>query len=113
MANLFNQEGGKMSLSLDDERLEAFANHFYGYRSYTGKYWFVGMEEGGGDSFEEVEKRLAIWEQRGGCELEDVAEYHIALGITHPFSTTAKLQPTWSKLIRVLLSAKGCSGLKE
>ena len=101
-----------MSL-LDDERLEAFATHFYGYGNYTGKYWFVGMEEGGGDSFQEIEKRLAIWSQRGGCELEDVAEYHIALGITYPFAPTAKLQPTWSKLIRVLLSAEGYSALKE
>jgi hypothetical protein len=35
----------------DDQLLERFMCTFYGYGNYRGAYWFVGMEEGGGDSF--------------------------------------------------------------
>jgi hypothetical protein len=71
------------------------------------------MEEGGGDTFDEVCKRLTVWDQRGRQELEDVAEYHLALGITYPFAEKPKLQPTWAKLIRVLLSIEGEAPTKE
>lgn len=74
---------------------------------------FVGMEEGGGDTFDKVSKRLTLWDQRGRREVEDVVEYHLALSITHPFAEKAKLQPTWAKLIRVLLSMEGEPPSKE
>lgn len=35
-------------------------HHFYGYGNYQADYWFVGMEEGGGDTFDKVSKRLAV-----------------------------------------------------
>ena len=97
----------------NDQLLHTFMHGFYGYGNYQADYWFVGMEEGGGDTVDEVSKRLIIWDQRGRREVEDVAEYHLALGITHPFAEKAKLQPTWAKLIRVLLSIEGLSPGKE
>jgi hypothetical protein len=49
-------------------------HNFYGYGDYRGAYWFVGMEEGGSDSFDEVAKRLRLWDERGRRELEDVVD---------------------------------------
>ena len=39
----------------DDELLQAYIDTFYGFGKYEGKYWFIGMEEGGGGTFEEIE----------------------------------------------------------
>ena len=97
----------------DEQLLQAFMRGFYGYGNYAAPYWFIGMEEGGGDSFEEIQKRLTVWDKRGRRELEDVADYHTELGITHPFAAKPKLQPTWAKLIRTLLSIEGAPPMKE
>ena len=59
----------------DDQLLGEFVQNFYGYGDYSGQFWFIGMEEGGGNSFAEVVKRLDTWARRGRRELEDVAEY--------------------------------------
>lgn len=80
-----------MQTMFDDHLLTEFMNKFYGYGNFATPYWFIGMEEGGGDSFEEVAQRLTVWKQRGRRELEDVADYHMALGITHPFDAKPKL----------------------
>lgn len=82
-------------------------NNFYGYGNYKGDFWFIGMEEHCRDSFEEVQNRLNVWQKRGKHELEDVAGYHTELGIPEPFrDKKPTLQPTWSKLIQVLLTAQ-------
>ncbi|MFP4296953.1 MAG: hypothetical protein ACLFT0_03735 [Spirulinaceae cyanobacterium] len=91
----------------DDELLTEFADSFFGYGSYCGKYWFVGMEEGGGDSFTDINHRLNVWNERGKQELEDLAMYHQRLGAGCFFNDKPKLQRTWHKLIRIYLSAKG------
>ncbi len=96
-----------MTEEFDDQLLDAFVRNFYGYGNYSGQLWFIGMEEGGGNSFTEVAKRLNAWADRGRCELEDLAEYHAAIGITYLFNDRPKLQPTWNKLIRILLSSHG------
>ena len=90
----------------DDDLLAKFAETFYGYGDYNAPYWFVGMEEGGGKHFEDVERRLSVWQQQRR-ELEDVAEFHRAIGFARLFDNKPILQPTWNKLIRILLSAEG------
>ena len=85
----------------NDERLEKLIETFYGYGNFQGKYWFIGMEEAGVD-FEDINNRVNIWSQRGQQEIEDVAEYNIDVG-----AWDERLQPTWNKLIRIVLSAKG------
>ena len=90
----------------NDELLEKFIETFYGYGNLQGKYWFIGMEESGQD-FKDINNRINIWDDRKQKEIEDVAEYHIALGYEESFKPGAKLQPTWNKLIRIVLSAKG------
>lgn len=96
-----------MTEQFDDQLLGEFSQNFYGYGNYGGQFWFIGMEEGGGNSFAEVAKRLDAWRLRGRRELDDVAEYHTTIGVTHLFDDMPKLQPTWKMLIRILLSSDG------
>jgi hypothetical protein len=90
----------------DDVLLNEFMRGFYGYGNFGGDYWFIGMEEGGGNSFADVHNRLRAWAKRGKRELEDVAEYHAEIGVTHLFGNKPKLQKTWNKLIRAYLSSQ-------
>ena len=96
-----------MTELMDDQLLNEFVQNFYGYGNYGGQFWFIGMEEGGGNSFSEINTRLSAWANRGKKELEDVEEYHNDIGVTKWFNDKPKLQPTWNKLIRVLLSSSG------
>lgn len=96
------------SLSMfDDHLLQNFIDKFYGYGNYTGDYWFVGMEEGGGNSFADINQRLQVWKRCGKLEIEDMATYHAEIGAEHLFSLKPRLQPTWNRLIRIELSARG------
>jgi len=91
----------------DDNILEKIVHKFYGYGNYQGSYWFIGMEEAGGD-FQEINNRINIWSDRGEQEIEDIAEFHKAIGYGASFEANANLDvPVWNKIIRILLSAKG------
>ena len=94
---------------LNDQLLEAFVNGFYGFGTYQARYWFVGMEEGGGNTLEAISKQLDIWDKWGRKELIDVAEYAREMNITHWYGDRPRLQPTWKHLIRIFLTAEGKS----
>jgi hypothetical protein len=95
-------------MKLDDQLLERFINKFYGSGNYEGKYWFIGIEEGGGNTLEEVSNRLNVWKGLGEKELVDVTHFHIRLDDpTRFFSDPVKLQQTWRQLIRMILIAEG------
>lgn len=96
-----------MAEQFNDQLLDEFVHNFYGYGTYSGQFWFIGMEEGGGDSFSEVTRRLETWASRGKREIDDVAEYLTASGIMHLHNDRPKLQSTWNGLIRILLSSDG------
>jgi hypothetical protein len=91
---------------LDDDLLSDFMDKFYGYGNYSGRYWFIGMEEGGGKNAQEIQRRLNAWEKRGERELEDLREFHFAADLPANFSEPVKSQTTWNKLIRLVLSAE-------
>lgn len=78
----------------DDVLLQTFMDRFYGFGDYTAPYWFVGMEEGGGDDLTWAEG-LVPWREKGFPELESMAD------------TRPNIQRTWGGLIRILLAAKG------
>lgn len=67
---------------LDDQLLDDFIQKFRGYGSYEAPWWFIGMEEGGGNDEVELASRLSAWDKRGRLELEDIAEYHREFGVT-------------------------------
>ncbi len=75
---------------------------FYGYGTWSAKLWFVGMEEGGGDTQEEIGMRLDAW---SGADLQDLRDFHKQLKGTDWFSNRPPIQSTWSKLIRIALCA--------
>lgn len=88
----------------DDSLLTCYMDSFWGYGNPNANYWFVGMEEGGGNSFEEVNQKIQLWNERGRPSIDDIYECHVE---AKWFKSNARLQPTWNKLIRILLSAKG------
>src|SRR4051812_9939820 len=94
------------------ELLEDRVKLFYGYGTYTAKYWFIGMEEGGGNTYKDIQKRMFAWQDRGKHTLEDLAAYHGAIDCTDYFDERRlqgqipRLQSTWNKLIRILLRAE-------
>jgi hypothetical protein len=95
-------------MKLDDQLLERFIHKFYGAGNYSGKYWFIGLEEGGGDKLEEVINRLNVWKDLGEQELVDTVHFHQRLDDPPRFfSDPVKLQRTWMQLIRMILIAEG------
>ncbi|MBU2890580.1 hypothetical protein [Celeribacter halophilus] len=84
------------------EEIDGFATGFYGYGDFEAPLWFIGMEEGGGNSAREVTNRIHVWQQRGCAPLEDVAEYHDAV-FENGFNSITK-QNTWSALSRIQLA---------
>ena len=104
-------------MKLTDELLLRRMDEFFGYGRYESDYWFIGMEEGGGNSIEEVEQRLARWVELGASELIDNYNFHKTLdsfksrngnvrraSYSEYFEGAIKTQPTWRKLIRILLN---------
>ena len=91
----------------DDILLTDYMQGFWGYGASDADYWFVGMEEGGGNYFNEINQRITQWHSRGRNPLEDIYEYHMDINVPKWFMKNAPIQSTWNHLIRVLLSAKG------
>lgn len=80
---------------------------FYGSGNYDGDYWFVGMEEGGGNSLEQVRKRIQTWQDLGETELVDIYDFHLGINYPEYFTNPVKLQRTWMQEARIVLAAKG------
>lgn len=92
---------------LDSSILRDYISTFNGYGDYRAKYWFVGMEEGGGGTLDEITKRFASWESHGRGELSDLVSHHTDSDLSHLAGKSAKLQTTWSQLIRIVLASEG------
>jgi hypothetical protein len=83
------------------DQLNAFMHRFAGYGAESSGLWFVGLEEGGGRTIEELATRVSAWNVRGSLPLEDLAEYHRAIGQDAYFDPPYPLQRTWAALCRV------------
>ncbi|MEO3385806.1 hypothetical protein [Mesorhizobium sp. CAU 1741] len=93
---------------LDDELIQDFSFNFLGYGSAKPRIVFIGMEEGGGNSLEEVAKRLNAWEALGRPRLADIREYHSRIGMPQLFCTAGyRRQNTWQGLIKLYRNALG------
>ncbi len=93
---------------LDNQLLDRFCRSFYGFGNYNGRYWFIGMEEAGGGSETAVSNRLTHWQAQGMPEIEDLVAHATGFGWAEKyFGNRPKNQPTWNKLIRIILSAEG------
>lgn len=92
---------------LNDELLQAFITEFFGYGELSAPVWFIGMEEGGGNSLQEIQERLDAWNRRGRQKVQDLARFHIEFGDDSRFVENAPIQPTWRKIIRAILASTG------
>ena len=97
--------------------LYEFMHKFYGYGNLNAKFWFIGMEEGGGNDIDELHKRISAWNENGQRLLEDVVSYHVRIGMPHFFEINGnepvRIQRTWGQLIRILLLAKNENATTE
>ena len=80
---------------------------FYGSGNYSGDYWFVGMEEGGGNSLDQIQKRIQTWQDLGETELVDIFDFHSGINYPEYFTNPVKLQRTWMQEARIVLASKG------
>ncbi len=92
---------------LDSQLLDAYIEGSWGYGNPAGDLWFVGMEQGGGTSFEEIQRRLAAWDKAGRAPFDDIHEYCLAIGELRWTGPNPRIQPTWKHLIRIVLAARG------
>lgn len=92
---------------IEEQLLKDFMHGFYGYGNFNAPYWFIGMEEGGGNSIDEINSRLHAWKKRGCREVEDVAAYHREFGISKYWEEKPPLEATWNNIIRIFLAANG------
>lgn len=88
---------------IDPKTLEDFILKFWGYGTFEAPIWLIGMEEACGKK--DLPKRISAWQRRGERPLEDAADYHAEIGHPEYFQNGAKLQRTWSKLIKTYLAA--------
>lgn len=91
------------------DALQAYMTTFAGYGDLRAPVWFIGMEEGGGRDVDELMRRVDMWAARGRRRLEDLADYHRAIGFPYHFEAPFPLQRTWGPLARVSQSARGAS----
>ena len=94
---------------LDSKLLDAYIDGSWGYGNPGGDLWFVGMEQGGGTSFEEIQRRLAAWDKAGRAAFDDIHEYCLAIGELRWTGPNPRIQPTWKHLIRIVLAAHGAA----
>ena len=91
----------------NDTLLARYIDTFWGYGSLSAPYWFVGMEEGGGDSWPAFCDGLDRWSSSGAPPLArfrpDVEDL-----VGDPwFGDRARIQPYWGRIIRLFLAAEG------
>lgn len=91
--------------SVSKSLLSTFMSNFFGYGNLNAPYWFIGKEEGGGKDLAENFRRILTWEGFGGTTTVDTIKYHQRLGFTEHQLT--RIQPTWTKLIQILLVLEG------
>jgi len=100
-------------MDLCNALLKHFISTFYGSGNYSGEYWFIGMEEGGGSDLSKVTRRLDAWLELGGTELVDIYEFHLKIGYPQFFINHARLQRTWMQQARIVLASKGLPSYTE
>jgi hypothetical protein len=91
---------------LDDELLQQFMDRFLGYGETAADFCFIGMEEGGGKTIDEVRDRLRTWADLEKPKIVDLHLFHSRIGADQYFEKPVILQGTWKRLIRLVLTAQ-------
>jgi len=98
---------------LPGDLLTEYADKFFGFGTWHAKIWFIGIEESGGWAEQDVQRRLDVWKQNGKCELEDAPTFYPACGNRKWHGNGARLQETWTQLVRMLLLSRGIADTDE
>ena len=88
--------------------LRDYADAFHTYGELSNPVWFLGLEEGGGETLDEARRRILRWDASGrentwSLTSPDLAEAHRDSPFLRRTGKPAKLQTTWSNQLRVLL----------
>jgi hypothetical protein len=94
-------------MMFDSSLLREYIDTFYGYGDYKARYWLIGMEEGGGGSFQEITRHISKWVGQSKGEVLDLRWHHTDADPANSIPGSEKLQATWSQLIRVVLAIQG------
>jgi hypothetical protein len=78
--------------------LETMAREFFGYGRWEARYWFIGLEQGGGDN----EKRCEIFANLQNEGLCDCRTFHEGIEELR-WHKNGELQRTWKKLMLLLM----------
>jgi hypothetical protein len=95
----------------DDEILK-YIYGYYGSGNLKAPYWFVGMEDGGGKTRNEVDQRLLAWVEQNRPIVVDLPKYSEKFEANKWFEKGI-IQPTWKYLIALLLAQNNIPVLKE
>lgn len=95
----------RKKLDISKNLLTEFMDKFFGYGNLNSPYWFIGKEEGGGNSLEENLQRILTWKEFGKTNTVDLIEYHNQLKVID-FNIN-KIQQTWTKICLILLEIQG------
>lgn len=87
--------------------IDEMAETFYGFGRWDAPFWFLGPEQGMAKAGDGLETRCECWDKMGRGELVDCIAYHRCLGYTRFHEPPYRLQPTWQKLIKLLLTFEG------
>ena len=99
-------------LELILDNLKQYIEHFYGYGNLNSSSWFIGLEEGGEGTVDDLLKRVSIWNSYRTTTV-CLKEFHEKLGIDSHFREAPKLQPYWAKIIKILLTIEGKDSTEE
>lgn len=92
-----------MNISKEDPRIRDYLDGFFGYGNLDGRFWAIGMEEGGDSST--IIDRVEAWEKLGRGATVDIKELHELIDQHHWFSVFAHSQTTWQGVIKIVLAA--------
>ena len=93
---------------LNNNLLDDFARNFLGYGNLSAPIWFVGMEEGGGNTKPEIAARLDQWVAHDRAPVVDIRSFgddpELADHARWFAGEKPPLQSTWKQLIRIQLA---------
>jgi hypothetical protein len=80
---------------------------FVGFGVPEARTWFIGLEQGGGENLDELERRLTAWSQLGASAFADLPDYCARIGERRWHGERARIQPTLGSLVRMMLASQG------
>jgi len=92
----------------DKALLKNYIENFYGYGNLRSDYWFIGKEEAGGETHQEINSRLKNWKNLNSEKVIDTYDFHKKItnenDETFEFLFKNKVQRTWLGLIKMIFS---------